>query len=58
MDPRHAVTFKDILTRRIILLCLVLYKSQIMIHLKDNTKSISTYREKPFCKEIHRQTVN
>ena len=49
MDPRHPVTFKDILARRIILLCLVLYISQIVIHLKDNTKSIPTYRENPFC---------
>ena len=45
MDP---VTFKDIFEIRIILLCLVLYISQFVIHLKDNTNSISLK-----CGQIH-----
>ena len=45
MDP---VTFKDILEIRIILLCLVLYISQFVIHLKDNTNAISLK-----CGQIH-----
>ena len=45
MDP---VTFKDILEIRMILLCLVLYISQFVIHLKDNTNSISLK-----CGQIH-----